>query len=53
MGKGDREQRLARLSAAAYVLIFDKGTPGSVSRGLGLLLFVAGQRERLALATAA
>ena len=46
MRTDDREQRLTRLSAAAYVLIFDRGTPRSVARGLGLLLFVAAQRER-------
>ena len=45
MRTDDREQRLTRINDRAYELTA-KGTPVSVSRGLGLLLFVAGQRER-------
>ena len=45
--KRDPKQRLDALSNRAYALIA-MGTPGRVSRGLGVLLFVADYRERLA-----
>ena len=43
----DTTQRLDALSNRAYALIA-LGTPSRVSRGLGVLLFVANWRERLA-----
>lgn len=45
MRTDNREQRLTRISDRGYELIA-KGTPASVARGLGLILFVAEQRER-------
>lgn len=46
MRTDNREQRLERLREQGYRLIFDVGTPRSVARGIGLVLFVAAQREQ-------
>lgn len=47
MRTDNREQRLERLRDRGYRLIFDVGTPRSVARGIGLVLFVAAQREQI------
>ena len=44
--KMDPFQRIDALTERAYRLIFGIGTPRSVSRGIGLLLWLADERER-------